>query len=224
MAEPYEYCLGPRNGKRRLLASRAADLPVLRACYHFNLIAAAGLHRMASENNEHLSPRMKPRYLDIVHHRIPQKWQAHYQMLQSLRRDLMKDRQQRNYFKPIPHREGTCGWHIRPTDGFNPNLALGILSLEQDAMAEVDAAIRRIIDGTYGNCEISGKPIPAARLQVVPWTRYTKEVLELIEREALPVSGRHPSKFAAKPSRYGVSGNNPRTTPAIHLEFQTEQS
>lgn len=69
------------------------------------------------------------------------------------------------------------------TDEFDHNLALGILSHEENRLFEVDAASQRILDGTYGICEATGKSIPEARLRVVPWTRYTKEALERIERE-----------------------------------------
>jgi RNA polymerase-binding protein DksA len=45
--------------------------------------------------------------------------------------------------------------------------------LEEDAQAqlrEVDAALGRIEDGTFGTCTACGKKIPAARLEAVPWT------------------------------------------------------
>lgn len=69
------------------------------------------------------------------------------------------------------------------TDEFDHNLALAILSHEEDDLFEVDAAIQRILDGTYGVCEVTGKAIPELRLRVVPWTRYTKDALDGIERQ-----------------------------------------
>ncbi len=69
------------------------------------------------------------------------------------------------------------------TDEFDHNLALAILSHEDDDIFELDDAIQRIFDGTYGVCEVTGKAIPESRLRVVPWTRYTKEALESIERQ-----------------------------------------
>lgn len=45
--------------------------------------------------------------------------------------------------------------------------------LEEDAQAqlrEVEAALQRIDDGTYGTCSSCGKPIPVERLEAVPWT------------------------------------------------------
>ncbi len=61
-------------------------------------------------------------------------------------------------------------------------MSLGILAQEPDALSEVDAAIARILDGSYGVCQKTGSPIPESRLRVVPWTRFTKEALEDTER------------------------------------------
>lgn len=69
------------------------------------------------------------------------------------------------------------------SDEIEHDLALGILAHEESMLYEVDAAIERILNGTYGICEATGKTIPDGRLRVVPWTRYTKEALEKIERQ-----------------------------------------
>ncbi len=59
------------------------------------------------------------------------------------------------------------------TDTFDREFALKQLSSEQDVLFEIDAAIRRLEDGTYGICEISGEPINIERLQALPYVRYT---------------------------------------------------
>jgi DnaK suppressor protein len=41
----------------------------------------------------------------------------------------------------------------------------------QQTVAEIDAALRRIEDGTYGLCEQCGKPIAPERLAAIPWAR-----------------------------------------------------
>jgi len=51
-------------------------------------------------------------------------------------------------------------------------------------LSEVQAALSRMADGTYGECEESGDPIPFARLLAEPTTRYTVEAQELLEAEA----------------------------------------
>ncbi len=42
---------------------------------------------------------------------------------------------------------------------------------EEQLLAEIDAALQRIEDGTYGICEVCGKPIGVERLEARPWTR-----------------------------------------------------
>ena len=41
----------------------------------------------------------------------------------------------------------------------------------QHTLAEIDAALRRIDEGTYGTCEFCGEPIGAGRLRALPWAR-----------------------------------------------------
>jgi DnaK suppressor protein len=41
----------------------------------------------------------------------------------------------------------------------------------ETVLREIDAALQRIEDGTYGICEICGKPIEEERLEAIPWTR-----------------------------------------------------
>lgn len=50
-------------------------------------------------------------------------------------------------------------------------------------LREVEAALQRMDDGVYGLCEETDEPIPWARLQAQPTTRYTVEALELLEEE-----------------------------------------
>lgn len=59
------------------------------------------------------------------------------------------------------------------TDSFDRDLALGLLSFEQGSLYEVDSALKRIDDGTYGICELTGRPITWKRLEAIPWTRFS---------------------------------------------------
>jgi RNA polymerase-binding transcription factor DksA len=68
------------------------------------------------------------------------------------------------------------------SDTYDREFALSILSHEQNALYEIDQALRRIELGTYGICEISGRPIPRARLEAIPFARFTVEVQTNIER------------------------------------------
>ena len=53
----------------------------------------------------------------------------------------------------------------------------------QQRLREVEAALARMDDGTYGICEETGDPIPYGRLLAEPTARYTIEAQELLERE-----------------------------------------
>jgi DnaK suppressor protein len=68
------------------------------------------------------------------------------------------------------------------TDTFDRDFALSLVSSEQEALSEVEAAIKRVRDGTYGICELTGKPISKDRLLAVPFTRYSAEAQKELEK------------------------------------------
>lgn len=68
------------------------------------------------------------------------------------------------------------------SDAYDRDFALSLLSQEQDSLYEIDEALKRLDNGTYGNCEMSGKPIPHARLEALPFTRYTVECQAELEK------------------------------------------
>jgi len=57
------------------------------------------------------------------------------------------------------------------TDNFDREFALNRVSSEQDILYEIDEALERIRQGTYGICEASDKPIEKARLKIIPHAR-----------------------------------------------------
>lgn len=68
------------------------------------------------------------------------------------------------------------------TDTADRDFALSLISNEQEALKEIADAIERMKKGSYGTCEITTKPIPAARLIAVPFTRYSLEGQKELER------------------------------------------
>jgi RNA polymerase-binding transcription factor DksA len=70
------------------------------------------------------------------------------------------------------------------TDNFDRDFALSLLSSEQDALNEIEAAIQRIYNGTYGICEETGEPISNERLEAVPFTRFSVEGQKAYEANA----------------------------------------
>src|SRR5690348_16073100 len=70
------------------------------------------------------------------------------------------------------------------SDAYDRDFALSLLSQEQDALYEIDEALKRIELGTYGKCEMSGKQIPRARLETIPFARFTVECQSQLERQS----------------------------------------
>jgi DnaK suppressor protein len=71
------------------------------------------------------------------------------------------------------------------TDTYDRDLALSMLSAEQDAIYEIEEAIDRINNGTYGICELTKKPIAPARLEAVPWARFSAAAEKELERKGV---------------------------------------
>ena len=68
------------------------------------------------------------------------------------------------------------------TDNYEQEFALGLMDSERKLLREIDDALERIEQGTYGICEGTGKQIPKARLEAQPWARYSVEYARKIEQ------------------------------------------
>jgi RNA polymerase-binding transcription factor DksA len=115
--------------------------------------------------------------------RIDPRWRKHYQRLIELWQYLTKRRAELN--NDALSEQPAFGVHMADagTDTYDRDFALGMLSSEQDAIYEIEQAIDRINNGTYGICELTKKPIEPARLEAVPWTRFSAEAEKQLERE-----------------------------------------
>jgi RNA polymerase-binding protein DksA len=61
------------------------------------------------------------------------------------------------------------------SDNYEKEFTLGLIEGERELLKQIDAALKRIADGTFGICEATGRPISKARLKVIPWARYCYE-------------------------------------------------
>ena len=68
------------------------------------------------------------------------------------------------------------------SDAYEQDLKLGISASERERIMEIDAALQRIAEGSYGICERSGKAIRKARLKAKPWARWTIDTARENER------------------------------------------
>jgi len=69
------------------------------------------------------------------------------------------------------------------SDAYDRDFALSLLSQEQDALYEIEEALKRLELGTYGVCEMSGKPIAHPRLEALPFARCTVECQSQLEKQ-----------------------------------------
>jgi RNA polymerase-binding protein DksA len=68
------------------------------------------------------------------------------------------------------------------TDNYDQEFTLGLVEFERRLLNEIDEALQRIEDGTYGICQLLGRPISAARLQAKPWAKYCIEAARQLEQ------------------------------------------
>jgi DnaK suppressor protein len=115
--------------------------------------------------------------------RIKSEWQPFYNNLLELREQLQ--RQMNGLAKESAQEMAGYSLHMADsgTDNFDRDFALSLLSSDQDAIYEIEEALKRIEKNTYGVCELTGKAIPKARLEAIPWTRFTVQAQAQLEKE-----------------------------------------
>lgn len=103
---------------------------------------------------------------------VPAKYRKYYKLLLKLKSDLKTGltRLTKEHLS-----EGNSSPSDADIDSFDSGFALSLLSNEQEALIEIEKAIERIHNGTYGVCEATGKLIESKRLEVVPFTRFSLE-------------------------------------------------
>ena len=68
------------------------------------------------------------------------------------------------------------------TDMYDKEFSLGLASKDRELLQKIEGALKRIEDGTYGICVGTGKPINRERLEAIPYTEYSREYQEQMEK------------------------------------------
>lgn len=115
--------------------------------------------------------------------RVKAEWKKFYDVLVELRARLTH--QMDDLKKESAEEMSSYSMHMADsgTDNFDRDNALSLLSSDQDAVYEIDEALKRIEENTYGVCELTGKKINKTRLTAVPWARYTVEAQAQLEKD-----------------------------------------
>jgi len=69
------------------------------------------------------------------------------------------------------------------SDNYERDFNLSLVSNERRIVLEIDEALKRIDDSSYGICQMSGKPIAKTRLKAIPYAKYSKKCQEKIEKQ-----------------------------------------
>jgi RNA polymerase-binding transcription factor DksA len=123
---------------------------------------------------------------------VPDKYRRYYRLLLDLRHHVLislGEHTEETLLKSAKDDSGDLsgyGQHMADagTDTFDRDFALSLVSNEQEALSEIEAAIKRVHAGTYGICESTQKPIAKERLLAVPFTRYSAEAKKQVERHS----------------------------------------
>lgn len=68
------------------------------------------------------------------------------------------------------------------TDDFVKNINLEVTNKEFGLLRQIDRALEKIEDGTYGTCDITGEEIPLKRLEAIPYATMTVKAQEKFEK------------------------------------------
>lgn len=86
---------------------------------------------------------------------------------------------------PIEASDGSQEFEDVAVDFLETQQEQSILVNEQALLTEVQAALERIEQGTYGKCLNCGQPIPEKRLEAIPWAAYDVKCQAEIEQKNL---------------------------------------
>ncbi len=71
------------------------------------------------------------------------------------------------------------------TDDFGKTINMEVSNKEYLVLKQIDRALEKIEDGTYGICDITKKEIPKARLQAIPYATMTVDAQNKLEKGLL---------------------------------------
>ncbi len=131
------------------------------------------------------NPKKMPPFYKKQMHRLLELRSHLYDAMEGVAKETIRSR-------PEGSDASVGGMHMGDagSDAYDRDFALSMLTKEQDALYETNEALLR--RGVYGVCELSGKKIPDERLEALPYTRYTREMQEQVERDNMGGKFRRP--------------------------------
>jgi len=115
-----------------------------------------------------VATKLPQAFLDLQKKKLQQLRDALLDQMQDVAQDSLRSAFEGGGGAAFGQHMGDAG-----SDAYEKDFALTLLSQEQDSLYEIEEAIKRIEGGTYGVCEMSGEAILKARLEAIPWARFT---------------------------------------------------
>jgi DnaK suppressor protein len=115
--------------------------------------------------------------------RIDPKWHRHFEHLLDLREELLRRKGDHVQYAHEGQPAFSLDMADAATDNYDRDYALSVISSNQNALYEIEEALRRMRDGNYGICVVTGKPIESGRLTAIPWTRFSAEAEKHLEEQ-----------------------------------------
>jgi RNA polymerase-binding transcription factor DksA len=133
--------------------------------------------------------------------KVPSQWQEYYDQLMNMRASLkgaLGERSSETIGASARESSGELSLNSSDagTETFDRDVALSMVANEQEALNEIEDAIDRIFDGTFGVCQETNKPIKKNRLKAVPFTRFSLEGQDLFEKRKIREGGISVGAFA----------------------------
>jgi DnaK suppressor protein len=99
----------------------------------------------------------------------------------------MGEIQQENLKTSIADKSGEnsrYSYHLGDTASlaYGREFSMGLAERQQKYLEQIDEALQRIAEGTYGICLVTGEAIPVERLEEVPVAKYSVKGKEILEK------------------------------------------
>ena len=157
---------------------KAKAEPAVQAASAQDLTASVSSYLLRTQKNEDEADAKLSPFLRKQKKRLLVLRDAMLDSMSGVAQDNLRSRAEGNEASAFGMHQADAG-----SDAYDRDFALNLLSQEQDALYEIDEALKRIELGTYGTCEMSGKPINHERLEAIPFTRFTVESQSQLERQ-----------------------------------------
>lgn len=102
--------------------------------------------------------------------------------LHEVRREILGDVEKAKAHRRESGDDGTQDIADMAADTYSRQVLMDLGERERERLREVEAAFKRMEDGTYGICEETDEPIPFTRLEAIPYARYTVAAQNELER------------------------------------------